>query len=204
MRKIIAFTIAIPIVMAIFMIMPMLISASTGVTPPPPLPGFVFARVDLEEQIDQDLEPDEPEPPQGTDDVPSINLPDSPTENTRPVSTYGVPGTPDGIDLGLGSITGGYGELRDCDHGPIALATPVKGYPMAAARSGLEGWVRVGLVVSADGTVRDVTVLEAEPRHGFERHALESVSRWRFRPAMAGCEAVAASLEQRIEYSLSD
>lgn len=75
-------------------------------------------------------------------------------------------------------------------------------YPTQARRRNLEGWVVVSYTVDAEGNVANVSVVDANPRHVFEREATDAVERWKFKPAMRNGQAVASSLQQRIMFSL--
>lgn len=59
-------------------------------------------------------------------------------------------------------------------------------YPPAAKAEGLEGYVVVRYDVTAQGTVVNAEVVEAEPEGVFEDAALASIVQWRFRAAMVG------------------
>ncbi|WP_426662548.1 energy transducer TonB [Rhodanobacter aciditrophus] len=74
-------------------------------------------------------------------------------------------------------------------------------YPTAALRAGQSGWVVVGFTVTPEGRTRDVHVVDAQPRHLFDRAAMEAVSRYRFKPAMRDGVAVASTKQQKIEFS---
>lgn len=74
-------------------------------------------------------------------------------------------------------------------------------YPTAALRAGQSGWVVVGFTVTPEGRTSDVHVVDAQPRHVFDRAAMEAVSRYRFKPAMRGGTAVASTKQQKIEFS---
>jgi protein TonB len=75
-------------------------------------------------------------------------------------------------------------------------------YPTQAQRSGTEGWVEVDFKVDTEGKVRDAKVAQAQPRHVFDRSALEAVNRWRFQPAMRNGQPVATELRRRIQFKL--
>ena len=75
-------------------------------------------------------------------------------------------------------------------------------YPTQAQRSGTEGWVEVDFTVDTEGKVRDAKVAQAQPRHVFDRSALEAVNRWRFEPAMRNGKPVASELRRRIQFKL--
>ena len=74
-------------------------------------------------------------------------------------------------------------------------------YPTAALRAGQSGWVVVGFTVTPEGRTSDVHVVDAQPRHVFDRSAMEAVSRYRFKPATRGGTAVASTKQQKIEFS---
>jgi protein TonB len=90
--------------------------------------------------------------------------------------------------------------------GATEAAVLVKGaparYPTAAMRARQEGWVLVSFTVDPDGTTSDVKVVESQPRHVFDRAAIDAVERYRFNPAMRGGVAVSSVKQQRIEFKL--
>ncbi|HEY8329487.1 MAG TPA: TonB family protein [Rhodanobacter sp.] len=87
-----------------------------------------------------------------------------------------------------------------------ATAVLVKGaparYPTAAMRARQEGWVLVSFTVDPDGKTSDVKVVESQPRHVFDRAAIDAVERYRFNPAMKDGTAVSSTKQQRIEFKL--
>ena len=87
--------------------------------------------------------------------------------------------------------------------GPLqALARTQPGYPPAARRQNVEGWIRVQYVVDERGSVGPVKVLEAEPEGFFEQSVLRTVRAWRFRPGTVNGEVVQALVEQTISFRL--
>lgn len=75
-------------------------------------------------------------------------------------------------------------------------------YPTAAMRSNQEGWVDVELTVGTDGTVSNVNVVDAQPKHIFDRSAIDAVSRWEFKPAMRNGEPMTVTLRRRLQFNL--
>ena len=75
-------------------------------------------------------------------------------------------------------------------------------YPTAAMRARQEGWVLVSFTVDPDGKTSDVKVIESQPRHVFDRAAIDAVERYRFNPAMNNGTAVSSTKQQRIEFKL--
>jgi TonB family protein len=76
------------------------------------------------------------------------------------------------------------------DRPPIA-------YPTAAYDAGVEGYVRLRIVIAPDGAVIDATVVEANPVGWFEEAAVTGVKRWRYRAP--GREVIAEVL---VEFKL--
>jgi protein TonB len=70
-------------------------------------------------------------------------------------------------------------------------------YPAAAYDAGIEGYVRLRIVIAPDGAVTDATVIKAEPEGWFEEAAIAGVKRWRYRAP--GREIVA---EVQFEFKL--
>jgi periplasmic protein TonB len=76
-------------------------------------------------------------------------------------------------------------------------------FPTQAQRSRTEGWVLVGYTVGTDGSVSDAQVVDAQPRHMFDREAINAVERWKFKPAMSNGNPVEAKQQRRIEFKLN-
>ncbi|HEY4093111.1 MAG TPA: energy transducer TonB [Luteibacter sp.] len=75
-------------------------------------------------------------------------------------------------------------------------------YPTAAMRANQEGWVDVELTVGADGVVSNVNVVDAQPKHVFDRSAVDAVSKWEFKPAMRNGEPMTVTLRRRLQFNL--
>jgi protein TonB len=75
-------------------------------------------------------------------------------------------------------------------------------YPTAAMRANQEGWVDVEMTVGADGTVGNVSVVDAQPKHVFDRSAIDAVSKWEFKPATRNGEAMPVTLRRRLQFNL--
>lgn len=76
-------------------------------------------------------------------------------------------------------------------------------YPRRAMRYGREGWVELEFVIGVDGNVRDVEVLDADPRGYFEDAAAEAISQWRYRPFVENGSVVEKRARQVLEFRLS-
>jgi protein TonB len=77
-------------------------------------------------------------------------------------------------------------------------------YPMSARRMGQSGQVLLRLFVDAEGAVREVNVVRAEPPGVFENASVEAVRRWRFSPALARGAAVGMWMTLPVRFSLED
>jgi len=82
----------------------------------------------------------------------------------------------------------------------ISRVSPI--YPSDAARSRQEGWVEVAFTVSADGKVKDASVVTATPPRIFNAAALRSVQGWVFQPRLENGKPVEQSIRTRIEFKL--
>jgi protein TonB len=77
-------------------------------------------------------------------------------------------------------------------------------YPYRAQRRGIEGWVKVSLLITEQGTVQDVVVVEAEPEGVFDNAAVQAVSKWKFKPRIERGKAVAVRAEQVVTFKLGE
>jgi TonB family protein len=76
-------------------------------------------------------------------------------------------------------------------------------YPSAALAKGVEGWVNVSYMVTAEGKVTGVKVLESSPAGVFEAAAMRAVSRVRYKPPLQGGKPVAVTTKLRIAFRLA-
>jgi protein TonB len=70
----------------------------------------------------------------------------------------------------------------------IVATDPV--YPASARQGHVEGWVELMFTITETGSVRDIEVVDAEPRGVFESAAMQAVSGWRYRPRLANGQPV--------------
>lgn len=143
--------------------------------------------------------------------LPALDLP----------STIAAPvlGTPDEFRLGptggpgLASALGGEAlAMPDAaqlvldedlvDTPPTPLVNPPPRYPPGARERGVEGWVRVRVLVDRSGAVEQVAVDAAQPPGEFDRAAQDAARRWRFRPATYEGAPVRAWVRQKLVFKL--
>lgn len=79
---------------------------------------------------------------------------------------------------------------------------PKPAYPMMAKRRGLEGIVMLAVEINAQGIPQTVAIKQSSGHRVLDDSALSAVRHWRFSPAMRAGNAVAASIEIPIRFSL--
>lgn len=85
---------------------------------------------------------------------------------------------------------------------PVETRPPV--YPPRCLRMGIEGTVRVRVLVGENGRVQEVTVGKSSGDAALDDAALEAVRHWRFEPAKRGGAPVRAWAVVPIEFKLID
>ncbi|OQY23736.1 MAG: hypothetical protein B6I37_04915 [Desulfobacteraceae bacterium 4572_35.2] len=75
-------------------------------------------------------------------------------------------------------------------------------YPLRAKRLGLEGWVRIKLLISKHGDVEQVTVIDAQPKDVFESTVERGVKMWRFSPGTVDGEPVRSWVTTTVRFEL--
>jgi periplasmic protein TonB len=88
-----------------------------------------------------------------------------------------------GLDIGAAGLSATDGEML-----PLVNIQPQ--YPTRAAQRGIEGWCQVAFTVTETGGVRDVRVVDAEPRGMFDSASIRAAERFRFQPRVVNGEAV--------------
>ena len=89
----------------------------------------------------------------------------------------------------------------DRDVIPLVRINP--DYPPRALSRGLEGWVEVQFTITATGTVKDATVVNADPKNIFDDAALKAIARWRYNPKVEGGVAIErVGMRTRISFQL--
>lgn len=71
-------------------------------------------------------------------------------------------------------------ESENCD----------SGYPIAAARQGIEGFVQLGFDISTEGKPVNIKVIKSEPEGVFDAPAICALSKWKYSPKIENGVAV--------------
>jgi protein TonB len=88
------------------------------------------------------------------------------------------------------------------DQPPRAIAASSPSYPARARAQGVEGYVKIRLLVGADGQVVEAKILDAQPRGVFEQSASSAVRQWRFSPATYKGQPVKLWVVQTVRFKL--
>lgn len=167
-----------------FLMQAMIASGSFGVKDSKKLRVIDFVRLrrseevqEKQRQLPQRQAPERPPPPQ-------VDLSDIPKPDPGALSMAATAFQPE-IDLARAAPGA---AASDADAIPLVRVNPQ--YPSRALIAGIEGWVHLEFTVTAAGTVKDVKVLDADPRGYFEKAAEQAVLRYRYKPKIENGSAV--------------
>ncbi len=76
-------------------------------------------------------------------------------------------------------------------------------YPADALRKGIEGWVELSFLVTAEGKVARVAVLDSSPKGVFDSAAAKALARARYKPPVDGGKPTAVSTRVRIAFRMT-
>lgn len=140
----------------------------------------------LEDIIDQKLKP-KPQKKVVKKKATAAPGPKAPVSNGNGTGSGTGTGTGTGSGSGSGNGSGngaGSGEGRGVPVKPPRLLREVAPvYPASARNSGATGVVSVRILVGADGSVEDVTVVGSSGNSAMDSSVVTAVNKWRFSPA---------------------
>jgi TonB family protein len=84
---------------------------------------------------------------------------------------------------------------------PKVISSPDPEYPEEARRQGIEGAVRLWLIVDDQGRPREIKVAK-QVGYGFDQEAVRAVREWRFKPAMKDGKPVAVQINVEVNFRL--
>ncbi len=84
---------------------------------------------------------------------------------------------------------------------PVFKIEPI--YPRKAAKNRIEGWVKIEFTITEKGTVSNAVVVDSRPRRTFDRSAIQSIRKWRFRPKIIDGRPVPRKARQVIKFKLA-
>lgn len=178
------------ITFALFAVMSFLIKSDLEVPEESEVPPIVIA-MDIDEKdielkkrrpLPEPKPPKQPPPPA----EPSKSKPTKPQLARLDINmTKLAPGV--GNDPYL-PTSGGERALSDGDAIPMVVIQP--NYPRKPAMEGIEGWVKFRFTIAADGTPKNIEVVDANPKRVFDRAARKAIYKWKFKPRIVDGKAV--------------
>lgn len=115
-----------------------------------------------------------------------------------------TPPKQDSINVNMGDVglsIDPSGDFRsDSDVQPIVRVNPQ--YPPRAAERGITGWVHLEFTVTETGAVVNARVIDADPPSIFNRSAIRAVERWKYKPMMVNGKPVAWKTEVVLTFEL--
>ena len=194
------------VALLLFLLMHFLISGGKGFQSGRSETGIVdFIRLQQEEltQLKDRALPKAPEAPKRPPPPPRLQLNDTkqPPRTALDVETPRI-ATP--VNAGAGPYLGQWTAGDPADEGdviPIVRIEPQ--VPREALLNGINGWVDVEFTITEDGSVRSVSVIDAQPRRIFNRNAIRAILRWKFKPRVVDGRPVRRRASQRIEFKVT-
>lgn len=182
-RWLISLALAFGITLALFWFMQALIATGSQFDQRANVTRIVDATMpDIEMEVQREV--DEPEP------IERVETPPPPEQNREFDAgesnlniAYDAVDTSGDVDVSMAGISATDGDML-----PLVNVTPT--YPTRAAQRGIEGWCQVRFTVTAEGGVRGVEVVDAEPQGIFDRSSIRAAERFRFQPRVVDGEPV--------------
>ena len=164
---------------------------------------FIRIREDETLSIKDRRKPQKPKPPKEPPPPPKLIVEKQvkPTMNRIKIE---IPN----IDLpsiaGGGPFLGNWAgnPLAEGDVLPIVRIDPQ--WPREALVEGIEGYVVVEVTIGADGSVKDVRVIQSEPKRMFDRNVIRAVLKWKFKPRIINGVPIERKAIQMLEFTLDN
>ena len=103
----------------------------------------------------------------------------------------------------LGDISNKTMDKDSVDSVPRVLKRSPIVYPELARKQGASGYVLLNVLISENGRVEEVEILESKPKEIFDLVASSTVRRWKFEPATYMGKKVKVWATQKIIYKLN-
>ena len=164
---------------------------------------MVRVREDEVLRTKQRVRPKKPPPPKAPPPPPRLRLADT-AKPVRPMARIEMPK----VEIPAGAGAGPYlGKWNPGDPAAEGEAVPIvridPQWPRRALEEGIEGFVRVEVLIGADGAAKDVRVVDSEPGALFARNAVRAVRRWKFKPRVVDGVAVERWAVTTIEFKMA-
>jgi len=155
-----------------------------------------------ESELMTNREVQKPEKPK-VDKQPPPDIPQQDFDNIDADSNIGAINAPNSMtaDLDLSIGTG----LSASDGEFLPIVKVAAQYPSRASSRGIEGYVLLEYTVTKQGTVKDPVVIEAEPAKIFNKAAISSALRYKYKPRVVdGVPQDVKGVRTKITFQLAD
>ena len=155
---------------------------------------------DVEIEIQRLIE--KPEKPE-VDETPPPDIPEQDFDKIDGNAAVGQVAAPGNMRPKLGLTIGAGLQATDGEYLPIVKVAPQ--YPRRALSRGIEGYVIVEYTVTKLGTVKDPRVVEGKPQGTFDRDAIKSALRYKYKPRVVDGEPIEVKgVRTRITFELEE
>lgn len=162
------------------------------------LPDIFMPEVEIE--IQRLIE--KPEKPE-VDETPPPDIPEQDFDKIDGNAAVGQVAAPGNMRPKLDLNIGAGLQATDGEYLPIVKVAPQ--YPRRALSRGIEGYVIVEYTVTKLGTVKDPRVVEGKPQGTFDRAAIKSALRYKYKPRVVDGEPIEVKgVRTRITFELEE
>jgi protein TonB len=113
--------------------------------------------------------------------VTGLDIPAPPEEKHIPVKVSGPPSTKPAQAVETASVKTEF-DSSEVDRAPVVIQKMEPAYPRRAKRRNITGQVTVKFLVTQNGDVSKLSILDAEPKGVFENSVMNALPHWRFEP----------------------
>lgn len=155
---------------------------------------------EAEQMVNREVQ--KPEKPK-MDEQPPPDIPQQDFDNIDADSQIGAISAPGNMKGDLDLSIGAGLSVSDGEYLPIVKVAPQ--YPQRAASRGIEGFVVLEYTVTKQGTVKDPVVIEADPPKIFDRAAINSALRYKYKPRVVdGVPQEVYGVKTKITFKLAE
>lgn len=155
---------------------------------------------DVEIEVQRLIE--KPEKPE-VDETPPPDIPEQDFDKIDGNAAVGQVAAPGNMRPKLDLNIGAGLQAIDGEYLPIVKVAPQ--YPRRALSRGIEGYVIVEYTVTKLGTVKDPRVVEGKPQGTFDRAAIKSALRYKYKPRVVDGEPIEVKgVRTRITFELEE
>ena len=145
---------------------------------------------------------EKPEKPE-LDETPPPDIPEQDFDKIDGNAEVGAVGAPGKIKAKLDLNIGAGLQATDGEYLPIVKVAPI--YPRRALSRGIEGYVLLEYTVTKQGTVRDPIVVEANPSSVFDKAAIKSAMRYKYKPRVVdGVPVEVPGVQTKITFEIAE